>query len=111
MGQKQAILFQVAACDNVATALVDLQPGKARIVGEAKREAVVAEKIPKGHKMAIAEIREGEAVVKYGIAIGRATKEIRIGQWVHLHNMESIYDHRGAALDALTGIPKDMSYE
>ena len=40
-----------------------------------------------GQKYALCEIRKGEAVVKYGNPIGRATKDIHIGEWVHSHNL------------------------
>ena len=55
--------------DNVAVALEDLgQGGEARAAsGEAFR---TTEKIPYSHKVALREIRQGEAVIKYGEVIG-----------------------------------------
>jgi len=41
------------------------------------------ERVPQGHKVALADIAEGEAVVRYGIAIGHAQKPIARGSWVH----------------------------
>ena len=46
-----------------------------------------AEEIPQGHKMAVAPMKQDENVVKYGLVIGHATKEINPGSWVHTHNM------------------------
>ncbi len=46
-----------------------------------------AEEIPQGHKMAIAPIKNGEDVVKYGLVIGHTTEEVNPGSWVHTHNM------------------------
>ena len=43
-------------------------------------------RIPKGHKMAIVPIREGEPVVKLGQIIGFAKSHIAPGDWVHEHN-------------------------
>src|SRR5690606_15764332 len=40
-----------------------------------------------GHKVAIAPIAEGEPVLKYGQIIGYATRAIRPGEHVHLHNL------------------------
>ncbi len=44
--------------------------------------------IPRNHKVAIAEIPKGSAVVKYGETIGIANEDIKPGEWVHTHNME-----------------------
>jgi len=49
----------------------------------------VCEKIPFGHKFALKTIKTGEPVIKYGQIIGLATKDIKIGQHVHVHNLES----------------------
>ncbi len=48
----------------------------------------VLEAIPRGHKFALTDIRAGEAVFKYGAPIGIATRDIRAGAHVHLHNLE-----------------------
>ena len=48
--------------------------------------------IPAGHKYALKDIKAGEYVVKYGEIIGRATKDIKKGEWVHTHNLKSHLD-------------------
>lgn len=48
--------------------------------------------IPAGHKIALRDIDEGEAVIKYGAVIGRATKPIHAGEWVHTHNLRTHLD-------------------
>ena len=50
------------------------------------------ETIPAGHKYALKHICAGEAVIKYGEIIGRATQDIREGEWVHTHNVRSHLD-------------------
>ena len=45
--------------------------------------------VPAGHKIALRDIAAGEAVVKYGWPIGTASREIRAGEWVHVHNLKS----------------------
>ena len=40
------------------------------------------EQIPQGHKVALADIAEGEAIVRYGEVIGRAAAPIARGSWV-----------------------------
>ena len=53
---------------------------------------VKTEQIPKGHKFALRDIKCGEKVKKYGHTIGRATKDIKKGEWVHSHNLRSNLD-------------------
>ena len=52
-----------------------------------------------------------EMIVKYGVVIGRATKDIPMGSWVHLHVMRSNYDERSSHLNVNTGAPEDTRYE
>ena len=44
---------------------------------------VVRERVPQGHKIALADIGEGEAVRRYDVAIGYATRDLPAGSWVH----------------------------
>lgn len=48
--------------------------------------------IKAGHKFALCDIGEGEPVIKYGEIIGRATCDIKKGEWVHTHNLRSHLD-------------------
>lgn len=99
--------------DNVATALEDLDAGSVSLQGEtAGRESVkLQEAIQSGHKVALRDIAEGEPVVKYGVAVGHASRAIQSGQWVHLHNVASAYDERAETLDVETGAPADTPYQ
>ena len=104
--------FVISRQDNVATALEALEPGVITLLGEtAASDFTVSESIPKGHKLALRDIRAGENIIKYGIPIGHATGDIPRGSWVHLHVMQSNYDERSSHLDINTGTPKDMKYE
>lgn len=104
--------FQIRLEDNVATALQALQPGKVKLLGDSSFPSLEAvEEVPLGHKIALRDIAPGESIRKYGVVIGRSTKQIAKGTWVHLHVMESIYDERSSHLDAVTGAPKDTKYE
>lgn len=77
----------ISSADNVGTALEALEPG--RVVTRDDATVTVREAIPRGHKVAIARIASGSAVVKYGSAIGIATHEILPGAHVHTHNVAS----------------------
>src|SRR5581483_1763156 len=73
------------AADNVAIARVPLAAGQTlRIDG---REIVVEQPIPAGHKLALAPIETGAAVLRYGQVIGRARLRVEPGQHVHTHNL------------------------
>ena len=41
------------------------------------------------HKIALADIKEGEKVIKYGFPIGVAKQDIKAGSWVHVHNVKT----------------------
>jgi altronate hydrolase len=71
--------------DNVATLLADAAAGEEVVVDGAAVTAAMA--IPRGHKIALAPIATGEAVVKYGFPIGRATASIAVGEHVHSDNV------------------------
>ena len=48
--------------------------------------------IPAGHKYALKDIKKGETIIKYGQIIGRASTDIKEGEWVHTHNVKSHLD-------------------
>jgi len=84
--------FLVHAPDDVVgIAVQDIQPG--RVPGKiqsngAALELHVLDPVPLGHKVALRDLKAGEQVIKYGIAIGRATRDIRAGEHVHVHNVK-----------------------
>ena len=41
------------------------------------------EKVPQAHKVMLVDLAPGEAVVRYGVVIGRAKAAIPAGSWVH----------------------------
>ena len=73
--------------DNLVTCVKAMKTGdRVEVDGT---EILVRDDIPKFHKMAIAEIRKGEAVYKYGEVMGVASQDIHTGQWAHIHNIDS----------------------
>jgi altronate hydrolase/altronate dehydratase small subunit len=105
--------FQISASDNVATLLGEAVAGSAvAIAGPVREKALAArEKIGMGHKIALRRIDGGEPIVKYGVTIGIAIKQIEPGDWVHLHNCRSQVDERSGSLDLHTGVPKGAANE
>jgi altronate dehydratase small subunit len=53
------------------------------------RSITLGEDIPSNHKCAAVDIRSGDPIIKYGMNIGRASRDVRQGDYVHVHNIES----------------------
>ncbi len=91
------LLIRMQASDNVAIVANDggLPPGTAIPGGP-----VLLDRIPQGHKVALVAIAAGAPVLRYGIPIGHALKDIPAGTWVH-ERLLQMPDARG-----LDGLPK-----
>ena len=78
--------------DNVARALRDLKAGDAVKLSIGSSTVVIRllNDIPFGHKFAVRDIPMCGLVVKYGHVIGRAKRDIKAGEHVHVHNVESL---------------------
>lgn len=79
--------------DNLGTTIQDLLPGQiVKIINKKDCNIFnlkVKEYIKIGHKVALKDIQNGELLYKYGYAIGKASKKINKGEYVHTHNIES----------------------
>ncbi len=85
-------VFVVEKEDNVGTAVGEaIRAGETvGTEGRVTDVTVVARAdIAYGHKIALRPIARGEQVIKYGLSIGTATQDIRPGDHVHVHNVES----------------------
>src|SRR5271163_4203923 len=67
--------------DNVVIAIDEIAAGAAPVGGVSARE-----RIPKGHKMAVAAVDAGAPIRKFGQIIGFASRPVSPGDWVHEHN-------------------------
>jgi len=79
--------------DNVATAIAAINTGDEVEVISSKQEVVyrikAKDSLPLGHKIALSDIKKGGEVKKYGTPIGKASKNITSGEYVHIHNVQS----------------------
>ena len=89
MSKIRAIVMK--SLDNTATAVETIEPSSDVILDiEGKKISYhITQRIPFGHKFATRNIAKGESIMKYGESIGFASSDIKIGQHVHVHNMES----------------------
>jgi altronate dehydratase small subunit len=82
--------------DNVATVIGTAQRGDELPVTGAPgidTITVASDDVPFGHKVALVDISPGDEITKYGYSIGKATEDIKVGERVHIHNMESNRGH------------------
>ena len=50
---------------------------------------IAREDVPIGHKIALNDLKAGEAAIKYGQDIGRITADVDKGRHVHIHNLKT----------------------
>ncbi len=88
MTAKRALI--IGEVDNVATALEDVNANEmiAARGGNMDLEVKALDDVPFGFKVAIKDIAKGAEVYKYGEVIGRASEDIKLGNMVHVHNVE-----------------------
>jgi len=71
----------------------DVQPGKELTGWVMETDETVKLKsldaVPLGHKIALGNIKAGDAVIKYGNDVGRAVADIDEGRHVHVHNLRT----------------------
>lgn len=84
-------VLQIHPDDTVAVALEPVAAGTVAPSG-----VTILDDIPQGHKFALADIAEGDEVIKYGAVIGIAKAPIGKGRHVHVHNLKTAL---GAVLD------------
>jgi altronate dehydratase len=78
--------------DNVATIFDDTREGnEVKVIKKNGNESLIEalNHIPYGHKIALNNIKKGEIIIKYGEEIGIASKDIEVGEHVHVHNLDS----------------------
>lgn len=81
-------VLQLHPDDPVALARQELSAGTELDGGG--RHVTVREAIPRGHKLALADLAAGATVHKYGHPIGVTTRAIAAGEHVHEHNLRSL---------------------
>lgn len=114
---KKRYFLKINSNDNVAVALHPINKGIKTNIDN--RELVVQEDIPKGYKIALTSIDKGEEVIKYGYGIGRATRFIKKGDCVHIHNLKTslkgkikyYYEPNLKEIKILNDIPYFRGYE
>ncbi|MCS7056060.1 MAG: altronate dehydratase family protein [Thermoflexales bacterium] len=81
------VAIQLHPDDDVAIAKVNLAAGTTVTGPHHDRVIRLHHLIPSGHKFAIREVKQGRPVRRYGQVIGFATRDVAIGEHVHVHNL------------------------
>lgn len=75
--------------DNVAVAMEPAKAGDSAVLSDGKKLKVNQE-VSFAHKIAVKAMKKGEKVIKYGEVIGEASKDIVVGDHVHIQNIRSL---------------------
>jgi galactarate dehydratase len=74
------LYIRIHANDNVAIVAND---GGLKAGAEFADGLRLVDNVPQGHKVALSDLAEGEAIVRYNVVIGYAQKALPRGSWVH----------------------------
>lgn len=82
--------IKINAKDDVVVLLYDSKIGD--VINVDGKNIEILQDTPKGHKIAIKNIEKDSYVLKYGYSIGKAKEDIKIGEWIHSHNIKTGLD-------------------
>jgi galactarate dehydratase len=80
--EQSPLYIRVHLHDNVAIVVNDGGLPEAAIFTDG---LTLRERVPQGHKVALADLAEGEAVIRYNVVIGYALKDLPRGSWINEH--------------------------
>lgn len=89
-GGKMKKTFQYHSSDNVVIALEKIESGDTLRINGEPAAYTAKDALPMGHKIANCDIAEGAAIIKFGHAIGTASRDIPRGGYVHTHNVKDL---------------------
>src|SRR5471030_156638 len=84
MLQAADLTIRLNPADDVVIARVEIPEGTTLLKEHGVR---VSARVPAGHKIAVREVKAGSPVRRYNQIIGFATRDIRAGEHVHVHNI------------------------
>ncbi|HEY2726510.1 MAG TPA: UxaA family hydrolase, partial [Parafilimonas sp.] len=83
----QTKVLKIHKNDNVAVALSVLYK-EDKVSSENFNEVELKENIPAKHKFALQDFNEGDAIIMYGVLVGKATKFIPQGALISTQNIQ-----------------------
>jgi altronate hydrolase len=83
--------------DNVLIALENLEAGKK--ISFRGMEFRLRQQVPAKHKFSIASLKPGDAVIMYGITVGKATRRIPVAELISTHNVTNALEEFSAGTE------------
>lgn len=77
---EKSLLIKINSNDNVAIAVQKMKKGTTALDG-----IVLKNDIPKGHKVALVNIKKGDPIIRYDVVLGYAIDDILQGDWINEH--------------------------
>ena len=84
---EQATFLKINPADSVIVCLAPKKQGD--IIEVDGKQITVNQDTPAGHKILIADVKEGENIIKYGYPIGHARHNMKAGDWVNENNLKT----------------------
>lgn len=91
MASKRMLIL--APQDNVGVLLEDACKGDTAVCDGI--EVTCRENIEFCHKVALTDISRHTDFIKYGEIIGYALRDIKQGEWIHIHNLDDVRGREG----------------
>jgi len=80
--EQTPLYIRVHPNDNVAIVVNDGGLGEGAVFPDGLK---LLERVPQGHKVALADLAEGDEVIRYNVVIGYALKPLPKGSWINEH--------------------------
>ena len=84
---EQATFLKINPADSVVVCLSAKKQGD--IIEVDGKQITVNQDTPAGHKVLIADVKQGENIIKYGYPIGHAREDLKAGDWVNENNLKT----------------------
>ena len=89
-------VIQLHPKDNVVVALENLEAGST--IPDKGMEFKLRQNIPAKHKFAIADLKKGDAIIMYGVLVGKATQHISRADLITIHNITNAVEEYSAGI-------------
>ncbi len=99
------LYIKIKESDNVAITIDTIRKGTVVL-----DDVLANEDIPQGHKIALTDIPKGREIVRYGVILGYALKDIQKGDWINEKMLElptpPDVDHMNYAVNIVKHLPE-----
>jgi galactarate dehydratase len=76
-------IIKINPLDNVAIPISDVPEGTLIADG-----LTALDSIPQGHKIALEDMKKGQALIRYGVTLGYLNKDVSAGNWINEHMVD-----------------------